>query len=136
MQIVEPQVDQGADLDIGNSNTLAKVSAVTVVLSGALESAQFLVQPAQSVGEPSHDERVIAVPRLGDAVVDRRGGLGVVSQPDVGLATNSLDRQFGGPVVYVCGCSFPLLTDNDRPLELRPPVGRTSTPSSGMSDDI
>src|SRR5262249_13388279 len=84
VQIVKPQVDQGAELDIGVPNTLAKVSAVAVVLGGALEIAQLLVQPAQGVGESPQDEHVITVPGFGETVVNGGEGLGVFSQPNVG----------------------------------------------------
>ena len=40
-----------------------------------------------------------------------------------------------GTVVHVCCSSFPLLTEDDCPLELSTPVRRSSKPQ-GMSDDI
>src|SRR5262245_2900721 len=117
-------------------NALAKVSAIAVVHGGTLKIAQFLVQPAQSVSEASRDESVVTVPRFGEAVVDRRDGLSVFSQPDVGEATASLGYQFNVTVVHVCCRSLPLLTEDNRPLKLSAPVRHGSKMHRGRSDDI
>src|SRR5262245_10670296 len=136
MQIVKPQVDQRADLDIGIPNTLTKISAVAVVLGGTLEIAQFLVQPAHGVGKSPQNEHVVTIPGLDETVVNGAEGLGVFSQPDVSETTESLSPQFDGSVISVCCRAFPLLTQDNRPLALSTPVRRRTKPQEGMCDHI
>src|SRR5262249_17939449 len=71
-----------------------------------------------------------------EAVVDRRDGLDIFSQPDVGEATESLVEQFNGTIVHVCCGAFPPLTEGNRLLKLSTPVRRSSKPHRGLSDDI
>src|SRR5207244_11920622 len=78
MEIVEPEVDQGADLDIAVLDLLADVGALPVVVHRAAEVAQLLVQPPDGVLEPPDEELVVAVSRLREAVADDGQAIGML----------------------------------------------------------
>ena len=85
-QIVEADVDRGADLDVGVVDASGHVEALAIVLVSPPEVAQLLVEPAKGVDQPALEEGIVAVAGLAERVVELGQGFRVVAERDVGEA--------------------------------------------------
>src|SRR5437773_134161 len=122
MEIVEPEVDQGADLDIAVLDLFADVGALPVVLHRAAEVAQLLVQPPDGVLEPPDEELVVPILRLGETLVDHGQALGMIALGDMRLAPEGQRKQLVKAVPGFSGLLRHLPEDGQGPRKVPAPL--------------
>src|SRR5262249_57822531 len=103
LEIVEADVDRGADLDVGVVDPAAEVEALTIELVGSSEVAQLLVEPAQAVREPPLEEGVVALTGLAEGVVDHGQTFRILAERDVGEARERSREHLEEPVAHLDG---------------------------------
>ncbi len=128
VQLVEGQVDQRADLHVGVPGHTPDLGGLPVVLGGATEVPDLLVEPAERVAETAHHERVVAVARLGQALVDRGERLDVLPEADLAEAEEGARDHLGEAVVDLPRGRDGPAAGLDGLGELTPPVGVGAEP--------
>src|SRR5215475_12036773 len=78
-QVVQTEVDDGADLHIGNTMSAPKVCALVIPLDGTGDSAQLTVKPPQVVLHAAQKEHVVPLVRLGQDLMRDAECLRIVS---------------------------------------------------------
>jgi hypothetical protein len=117
-QIIETQVNQGADLDIGNAGGTPQLHALVIEFNRPRDRAELAAKPPEGVGEMTDNKRVPPLLRLGHAFVRHGKCLGVLSSTPAGLAQEGQRAQLGEPIVDGPGEGHALLTEVRRDLKL------------------
>ena len=122
-QVVQTEVDQGADLHNGNAMGAPEICTLVIQLGGTGGSAQLTVKPPQVVLHAAQKEHVLPLLRLGQDLVRDAERLLIVPPTPLGQTEKRQTVQLIKAIMDVTGNAQTLLGEVDGWLKLPLPVG-------------
>ena len=136
VQVIEADVDERADLDVGILDPPPDVGRFAVELERAPEIAELLVEPPQRVQKAALDEPVLKLARAPQAALDGRPGLGELAERDLRQADEGDGEELVEAVVNRGRDLFRSTQERNRGVELCPPVGVGPQPDEVLRDHL
>jgi hypothetical protein len=117
-EIIETQINHSADLHIGNARGPPQLYTLVIELNRPGDGAKFTAKPAEGVREPTNNERILPLLRLGPAFVQHGECLSIVPGTPAGLTQKSQRTQLCEAIIDGTGDDDTLLPELRRGLKL------------------
>src|SRR5215471_11315876 len=130
-QVVPPEVDEGADLHIGNAMGAPEVGTLVIQLGSTGHRPQLTQEPPQVILHTAQQEDIVLLLCLGHDLVRDAERLGIVALTPAGETLKGETVQFMKALLEVTGNRRPLLGTVDGGQKMPLPVGKRAEESQG-----